>query len=224
MFTIARVRSFLLFAAIWSFSLAEQPAEVPVELEAHHNLELQNQYVRVLKVDVPAHQETQIHRHTHDYIAVAIGNHVLTNAVVGSAPVQRAFKDGQVTFIEASGKKSFAHKAINDGNRPLRNYMIEFLRERGPVTTKQVERCAGGGCDLTIATNSQFVCSVRSTEKQWWINTGPYDRPRLVLTLTLARWLPDGESRAKPVAKDTWMWLKPGEKGELGPKFLQCTF
>jgi hypothetical protein len=224
MFTIARVKSVLLLAALWSFSFAKQPTEVPVELEPHHNLELQNQYVRVLKVDVPAHQETEVHRHLHDYIAVAIGDHVITNAVVGSSPVQRSFKDGEVTFIEASGKKSFAHKAINDGNRPLRNYMIEILRTHGPVTTKPVERCAGGGCERSIATSAQFACNVRSTEKGWWLNTGPYDRPRLVLTLALARWLPAGLNDAKPVAKYTWMWLKPGEKGELGPKFLQCTF
>jgi hypothetical protein len=203
---------------------AQPPDEVPVELESHHNLELQNQYVRVLKVDVAAHQQTEVHRHTHDYITVAIGDHALTNAVVGQAPVQRTFKDGQVTFIEASGKKSFAHRAINEGNRPLRNYMIEFLRERGPVTTKQVERCAGGGCDLTVASNSQFACDVRSTENKWWISTGPYDRPRLVMTLTLSRWLPDGENLAKPIDKYRWMWLKPGQKSELGPKFLQCTF
>jgi hypothetical protein len=195
-----------------------------VELEPHHNLELQNQYVRVLKVEVPPHQETQIHRHSHDYLAIAIGGHAITNAVVGSSPVQRSFKDGEVTFIEASGKKSFAHKAINDGNRPLRNYMIEILRSRGPVSTQRIERCAGGGCDLTIAMNSQFVCNVRSTERDWWISTGPFDRPRLVLTLKDGRWMPSGDRTGKPVLKDTWMWLRPGEKGELGPKFLQCTF
>lgn len=219
--TLVALIYFVSFVALCS---ANSPDEVPVELEAHHNLELQNQYVRVMKVEVPARQETQIHRHTHDYIVVPIGNAEITSAVVGQEPKKMKFKDGEATFFEARGPKSFAHKAVNENGKPFRAYAIELLRERGPVMTKQIKRCAGGGCDVTVATNSQFVCNIRSTENKWWISTGPYDRPRLVLTLTLARWLPDGENLAMPIAKGTWMWLKPGEKGELGPKFLQCTF
>src|SRR6266496_586448 len=45
-------------------------SEVEITAEPHHRLALENQYVRVFKVDVPPHESTLMHRHRHDYIFV----------------------------------------------------------------------------------------------------------------------------------------------------------
>ena len=200
------------------------PAEVPVELESHHNLVLMNQYLKLYDVQVAPHQETEIHRHKYDYLVVTIGDADVTNAVVGKQPQRWPSKDGAITFIEARGPKSFAHKAVNESGKRFHNYTIELLRSAGPAATKSVERCAGGNCERTVAANAQFACTVRSTEKGWWLSTGPYDRPRLVVSLADGRWMPPGDKWGEPFPKYTWKWLRPGEKGEFGSKLLVCAF
>jgi hypothetical protein len=101
-------------------------AEVPVENEPHHHLVFENEYVRVFKVEVAPHEATLVHRHKRDYVVVTIGDTEVTNAVVGKEPKKWSFKDGDVTFLEASGEKSFAHKAVNEGDKPFVNYTIEI--------------------------------------------------------------------------------------------------
>src|SRR4051812_8584345 len=103
----------LILAAI---AAAQQPAEVRIDQEPHHHLVLENEYVRVFKVEVAPHEATVVHRHTRDYVVVTIGDAEVTNAVVGKEPKRWEFKDGDVTFLEAAKEKSFAHKAVNRAN------------------------------------------------------------------------------------------------------------
>ena len=117
--------------ALCTFCCAQQsPAEVPVENEPHHHLVFENEYVRVFKVEVAPHEATLVHRHKRDYVVVTIGDAEVTNAAVGKEPKKWNFKDGDVTFLEASGEKSFAHKAVNEGGKPFVNYTIELKKNR----------------------------------------------------------------------------------------------
>jgi hypothetical protein len=100
--------------------------EVPVENEPHHHLVFENEYVRVFKVEVAPHEATLVHRHKRDYVVVTIGDAEVTNAVVGREPKKWSFKDGDVTFLEATGEKSFAHKAVNESDKPFVNLTIEL--------------------------------------------------------------------------------------------------
>jgi quercetin dioxygenase-like cupin family protein len=119
--------------ALCTFCCAQQsPAEVPVENEPHHHLVFENEYVRVFKVEVPPHQQTLVHRHKRDYVVVTIGDATVTNAVVGKEPKRWNFKDGDVTFLEASGEKSFAHKAVNEGEGIFLNFTIELKKRMTP--------------------------------------------------------------------------------------------
>jgi len=127
--TAVRIPLFLL--ALCSFCFSQQPpAEVPVENEPHHHLVFENEYVRVFKVEVAPHEATLVHRHKRDYVVVTIGDAEVTNAAVGKEPKKWNFKDGDVTFLEASGEKSFAHKAVNEGGKPFVNYTIELKKNR----------------------------------------------------------------------------------------------
>jgi quercetin dioxygenase-like cupin family protein len=115
-------------------------AEVPVENEPHHHLVFENEYVRVFKVEVAPHEATLVHRHKRDYVVVTIGDAEVTNAVVGKEPKKWTFKDGDVTFLEATREKSFAHKAVNESDKAFVNYTIEIKAPGSTEADKSEER------------------------------------------------------------------------------------
>lgn len=137
---------FLLVALIFlaTFCFSQQPAEVPVDQEPHHHLVFENEYVRVFKVEVAPHEATLVHRHARDYVGVMIGDAEVTNAVVGKEPKKWSFKDGDVTFLEASGEKSFAHRAVNESDKPFVNYTIELKAPGSVEHDSEIEKLANG--------------------------------------------------------------------------------
>jgi uncharacterized cupin superfamily protein len=126
-----KIASVVLFLTSFCFAQVAQQgtaAEVPVDKEPHHHLVFENEYVRVFKVEIPPHESTLVHRHSRDYVVVTIGDAEVTNAVVGKEPRRWPSKDGDVTFVEAAGEKSFAHKAVNEGEKAFVNLTIEIKR------------------------------------------------------------------------------------------------
>ena len=67
-----------------AFSLnAQTPAPLArgdVPGEPHHHLKIENTYVRAYYVEVPPHEETQLHQHDHDYVFVTLGDTDVINA------------------------------------------------------------------------------------------------------------------------------------------------
>lgn len=123
-------RSLLLACALCAAVAAQEPREVPVDREPLHKRVFENDYARVFRVEVPPRKQTLVHRHALDYIVVTIGDADVTNAVVGKEPRRWPSKDGDVTFVEAADEKSFAHKAINNADRPFVNYTIELKKPK----------------------------------------------------------------------------------------------
>jgi len=113
----------LLLAAVIVF--AQAPSEVEITNEGHHHLALDNEYVRVFKVEVAPHDATLMHRHRHDYLFVTLGDAQLTNEVEGKAPVDLSLKDGEARFTPGN----FAHIAKNRGDAPFRNVTIELMQD-----------------------------------------------------------------------------------------------
>jgi quercetin dioxygenase-like cupin family protein len=112
------------------FSVAAQ-APVPVPLaragvpgEPHHHLQIENAFVRVYFVEVPAHGETQLHQHDEDYVYVAIGAADVTSAIPGKPEVQLQLADGEVRFTRGG----FAHVARNNAGTVFHNVTIVLLR------------------------------------------------------------------------------------------------
>ena len=99
--------------------------EVEITAEPHHHLTLENKSVRVFNVDIPAHTETLMHWHRHDYIAVNLGAAEVVNAVKDKPPVTVKLQDGQTTFSPAT----FAHIARNLADQPFRNVTIEIVED-----------------------------------------------------------------------------------------------
>jgi len=101
-------------------------SEVPITAEPSHHLVLENEYVRVFKVEVPPHAQTLIHRHEHDYVFVTLGDTEVENTVTGKAPVQLKLQDGDTRFLMGG----FSHFARDLSDKPFRNITIEFLRNK----------------------------------------------------------------------------------------------
>jgi quercetin dioxygenase-like cupin family protein len=111
-----------LVAAVALF--AQTTAEVEITAEAHHHLAFENEYVRVFKVEVAAHDSTLMHRHRHDYIFVTVGSSDVSNEVEGKPPVELKLQDGDTHFLSGN----FAHIARNLAPTPFRNVTIELLK------------------------------------------------------------------------------------------------
>jgi len=106
--------------------------EVEITAEPHHHLALENQYVRVFKVDVPPHGSTLMHRHRHDYIFVTLGASEVSNEVEGKLAATLKLQDGETRFTPGN----FAHIARNLASTPFRNVTIEFLRDKTATPAK----------------------------------------------------------------------------------------
>lgn len=111
-----------------TFSLnAQAPTAVPIPKEPHHHLVFENSYVRVFRVNVPAHKATLLHQHEVPYVYVAIGAADVINAVQDKPEVRLMLTDGQVNY----SRGGFAHIARNESAMPFNNVTIELLHPQG---------------------------------------------------------------------------------------------
>jgi len=92
MSSFATTRTLFFFLLI-PFLTAQTATEVEITAEPSHHLALENEYVRVFKVEVPAHAATLMHRHRHDYVYVTLGDAHLSNEVEGKPPVEVKLAD-----------------------------------------------------------------------------------------------------------------------------------
>ncbi|HEV1994165.1 MAG TPA: hypothetical protein VGR03_07535 [Candidatus Acidoferrum sp.] len=111
-----------------TFSLnAQAPTAVPIPKEPHHHLVLENSYVRVFRVSVPAHEATLLHQHDVPYVYVALGPADVINAVQGKPEARIVMADGQLGY----SRGGFAHIARNESDAPFNNVTIELLMPQG---------------------------------------------------------------------------------------------
>jgi quercetin dioxygenase-like cupin family protein len=139
---------FLVLALLFSASLlAQAPEPVPLAHgntpgEPHHHLKIENEYVRVYYVEVPPHENTQLHQHDHDYLFVTLGDSDVINAVRDKPEVHLVLKDGETHFTRGG----FAHVARNLSDKPFRNVTIELLKPQ----TEPRNQCERVIADLPV--------------------------------------------------------------------------
>jgi quercetin dioxygenase-like cupin family protein len=115
-----------ILVALCSVVVHAQPtSEVAVETEPHHHQVLQNNLVRVFKVEVPPQQSTLMHHHQHDYIYVTLGATELSNEVAGNPPATLKLADGETRFSPGN----FSHLVRDLANTPFRNVTVEILQD-----------------------------------------------------------------------------------------------
>jgi quercetin dioxygenase-like cupin family protein len=112
----------VLFGCDVVWAQAKASAVVPITKEPSHHLVLENEYVRVFKVEVAPHSETLYHQHDVDYVFVTLGDSDVESVRVGEQPVRLQLKDGETRFT----KGGFAHKAVNLSDKPFVNVTVEL--------------------------------------------------------------------------------------------------
>ena len=117
------------------------PAAVPITNEPAHHLTLENEYVRVFKVEVAPRTATLMHRHENDYVFVTLGDSQVSNEREGEKPVTLKLKDGETRFT----KGGFAHVARNLSQQPFRNVTVEILIPSGTYICGVGQGVCGGG-------------------------------------------------------------------------------
>jgi quercetin dioxygenase-like cupin family protein len=114
---------FLLLLA--PFLAAQSTTEVEINSEPSHHLALENEYVRVFKVEIASHAATLMHRHGRDYVAVTLGDAHISNEVEGKPPVVVTLQDGATGFTAGN----FAHVVRDLSDQPFRNVTVELMQD-----------------------------------------------------------------------------------------------
>src|SRR5438552_1457671 len=123
----------ILFSVILTFALIPIAAlsqsnspQSPVEIngEAHHHPKVENEFVRIWDVTVPAGEATLWHVHRNDNVVVTFADANLRLESATAAPAEAQWKFGEVRFAKAT----YVHRAINTGATPFHNLTIELLK------------------------------------------------------------------------------------------------
>lgn len=197
----------LLCAAI--FLAADSAREVEITNEAHHRQVLQNDFVRVFKVEVGPRDATLMHRHRHDYLYISIGPADVSNEVEGKPPAELKLQNGQTGFLAAN----FAHIARNLADTPFRNVTIELLQDEksrtAPPPKWDQERglnvLHGGTQDILFVKDGARVSEI-DLQPGGMIPSHHHNGPHLVVAISDLETRSDIEGKA-PIAAS----LKSGE-------------
>ena len=180
------MKRLLLLLPLIALVLAAQTPEVEITSEPHHHLALENDYVRVFKVEVAPHTATLMHRHRHDYLFVTLGDAHASNEVEGKAPVDLKLSDGETRFANGN----FAHIARNLADTPFRNVTIELMQDDKVRTSPSPWPMEGG--DKDFSGGHVKVLYVRDAARVSEIDLQPgatqpghrHDGPFLVVAIT----------------------------------------
>jgi hypothetical protein len=102
---------------------------VPAHEEPRHVPKLQNDWVRVIDVEIPEGAQTMLHRHALDYPYLMVTAVTLDNEVLGQAPKPVRIEAGSVGYYRATTQGAYTHRFINRGPGTFRAIGIELLRE-----------------------------------------------------------------------------------------------
>ncbi len=117
------------FAGVAAPALAQgEEGAVPIEKAPYHLPVFANEYVTVLKIEIPPQRDTGYHTHTRDSVSVNIVPADNTSQDLGSpqaAPSARAER-GRVQFTAYGGQPPRSHKNTNVGTTPFHNVSFIF--------------------------------------------------------------------------------------------------
>src|SRR5713226_6398816 len=127
--------SLLAFACTLAAPAMAQNGEVgvPILKAPYHLPVFTNEYVTVLKIDIPPGRNTGYHTHSDDSVSVNIVPADMTNQNLGSSEVIRGERAqrGRSTFTAYSKEGPRTHKASNIGQTPFHNISFVF-KNRAP--------------------------------------------------------------------------------------------
>jgi len=168
------------------FLAAQTTTEVEITAEPSHHLALENEYIRVFKVEAAPQSATLMHRHRHDYVYVALGDAHLSNEVEGKPPVEVKLADGDTRFTPGN----FAHIARNLSDQPFRNVTIELMQDEKLRQTPShwaediLEKTFPGGRSKILFVKDGVRVSEINLEPGATVPSHHHDGPHLLVAVT----------------------------------------
>jgi len=93
----------------------------------HFHLELENEYVRVIRVHVGPHEKLSLHKYPDTKAVVAyLTDYNAKVTEIGGKSSQLSYKAKQVRFVDASG----AHREENLSDSPMELIRVELKQAR----------------------------------------------------------------------------------------------
>lgn len=125
--SIAAVLSLAIAGWLIIVATVEAQDAVPANQEPRHRVKLENEYVRIIDVEVPAGDATLFHTHSLDYPYVMVTDALLKNEVPGKPPVDLKITQGLIGYYRAS-QGAYTHRFVNAGSGTFRAIGIELLK------------------------------------------------------------------------------------------------
>lgn len=101
---------------------------VPANEEPRHVPKLENEWVRVLDVEIPEGEQTLYHTHSLDYPYLLVTSVTLYNQIEGQDPKDAKMQAGFIGYYDAVSKGAYTHRFINRGPGTFRAIGIELLK------------------------------------------------------------------------------------------------
>ena len=112
---------------------------VPANEEPRHVVKLENEWVRIIDVEIPEGEQTLYHTHSLDYPYVLVTSVTLFNQIYGEEAKDVKMQAGFIGFYNAATKGAYTHRFINRGPGTFRAIGIELLK---PVEDPAAPRAA----------------------------------------------------------------------------------
>jgi quercetin dioxygenase-like cupin family protein len=142
-------KQLLLAVLLAAAALAQRaPEAVAVEQEPKHKTVLENEFVRVYRVEIPAGESALLHRHAQDYLWIVVRGSEMETTVQGGSPERQPLGDGE----KGVSKAPIVHRVANVGSRPFLTVAIELkhgFNERAIRCGMGERPCASEVGDMT---------------------------------------------------------------------------
>jgi hypothetical protein len=122
---------------------AESERVVPANEEPRHVVKLENEWVRLVDVEIPEGEQTLYHTHSLDYPYVLVTSVTLYNQIYGQEAKDVQMNAGFVGYYDAATKGAYTHRFINRGPGTFRAIGIELLKPASQSTTSSLPPVAG---------------------------------------------------------------------------------
>jgi quercetin dioxygenase-like cupin family protein len=207
--TICRMRARLgLLSILLLPMLLHAQTEVDITSEPSHHQIFENAYVRIFKVEIPAHAATLLHRHHHDYFFVALAPATISSEVPGKPPGTLKIQQGEVRFTEGN----FAHVAKNLSDQSFPHVTVEYLKDaeahKNPPPKWDEERALhvhmNGTQDVLFVKDGIRVSDFQ-LQPGGMVHNQHHPGPRLIVAVS------DVDIRSSVSGKSATIQLKSGE-------------
>jgi hypothetical protein len=118
----------LLCLACSGVMAADDERILPANEEPRHVVMLENEWVRVIDVEIPEGERTLYHTHSLDYPYVLVTSVTLYNQIYGQEPKDVKMQAGFIGYYDAASKGAYTHRFINRGPGAVRALGIEMLK------------------------------------------------------------------------------------------------